>query len=62
MHVHFSINKISHQGIRIDLSLALSIKHTEIYISLSSHVVARNKLLEVLLIQWFMFHGKQKIE
>lgn len=63
MHVHFSINKISHQGIRIDISFMLSIKHREIHISVSSHVVARNKLLEVLLIQWlFMFHGKQKIE
>lgn len=48
------------QDSRLDTPRMLSIKHTEICISMSSHVVARNKLLGLLLIQWFLFHGKEK--
>lgn len=54
-HVCFSVNKIDHQGITSDILLMVSIRHTEIYISMSSHVVARNKLSELLLIQWFIY-------
>lgn len=50
VHVHLSV-----QGTRTDIPLTLSIKHTEICISMSLHVVAKNKLSELLLIQQFIY-------